>query len=131
MKLRFARIVTRDLPALTKFYREITGLTPKVFSDAYVEFSTSGAGLAISGEQTMEQYGPAAAHGESNHSVIFDFQVEDVDREHARLVDRIGHFVMEPRSQPWGNRSMLFRDPDGNLINFFAPIDRVSQRRDK
>jgi hypothetical protein len=23
---------------------------------------------------------------------------------------------------PWGNRSLLFRDPDGNLVNFFTPI---------
>jgi hypothetical protein len=23
---------------------------------------------------------------------------------------------------PWGNRSLLFRDPDGNLINFFTPV---------
>jgi hypothetical protein len=22
---------------------------------------------------------------------------------------------------PWGNRSLLFRDPDGNLVNFFTP----------
>jgi hypothetical protein len=22
---------------------------------------------------------------------------------------------------PWGNRSLLFRDPDGNLINLFTP----------
>jgi len=122
MKLAFARIVTRDVFALTEFYREITGLTPKVFSDAYVEFSISGGGLAISSEETMEQHGAAAVHGQSNHSVVFDFQVEDVDSEYARLVDRIKHFVMEPRSQPWGNRSMLFRDPDGNLINFFAPL---------
>ncbi len=21
----------------------------------------------------------------------------------------------------WGNRSLLFRDPDGNLVNFFTP----------
>jgi hypothetical protein len=23
---------------------------------------------------------------------------------------------------PWGNRSLLFRDPDRNLINFFTPV---------
>jgi hypothetical protein len=23
---------------------------------------------------------------------------------------------------PWGNRSLLFRDPDGNLVNLFAPV---------
>jgi hypothetical protein len=22
----------------------------------------------------------------------------------------------------WGNRSLLFRDPDGNLVNFFTPV---------
>ena len=23
---------------------------------------------------------------------------------------------------PWGNRSILFRDPDGNLVDFFTPV---------
>jgi hypothetical protein len=23
---------------------------------------------------------------------------------------------------PWGNRSMLVRDPDGSLVNFFTPV---------
>jgi hypothetical protein len=26
------------------------------------------------------------------------------------------------RAMPWGNRSLLFRDPDGNLVNFFTPV---------
>lgn len=25
-------------------------------------------------------------------------------------------------TMPWGNPSLLFRDPDGNLINFFTPV---------
>jgi hypothetical protein len=25
-----------------------------------------------------------------------------------------------PRTQPWGNRSMIFRDPEGNLVNVFS-----------
>ncbi len=39
--------------------------------------------------------------------------------------ERIGGFVTDwlqpPRDMPWGNRSMLFRDPEGNPINFFRP----------
>jgi hypothetical protein len=23
---------------------------------------------------------------------------------------------------PWGNRALLFRDPDGNLVNLFTPV---------
>ena len=27
---------------------------------------------------------------------------------------------------PWGNKSLLFRDPDGNLVNFFTPVSKES-----
>jgi hypothetical protein len=26
-------------------------------------------------------------------------------------------FVNEPTTMPWGNRSLLLRDPDGNLVD--------------
>jgi hypothetical protein len=28
-------------------------------------------------------------------------------------------WLQQPKDMPWGNRSMLFRDPDGNPINLF------------
>jgi uncharacterized glyoxalase superfamily protein PhnB len=28
--------------------------------------------------------------------------------------------VMPPTTQPWGNRSMMFRDPAGNLVNVLS-----------
>ena len=34
----------------------------------------------------------------------------------------ISDVVQEPTTKPWGNRSLLSRDPDGNLINFFTPV---------
>jgi hypothetical protein len=40
--------------------------------------------------------------------------------------DLVSEFVPEPTTQPWGNRSMLLRDPDGNLINFFSPAASAS-----
>jgi hypothetical protein len=30
---------------------------------------------------------------------------------------------------PWGNRSLLFRDPDGNLVNFFTPQSADAVKR--
>jgi hypothetical protein len=30
---------------------------------------------------------------------------------------------------PWGNRSALLRDPDGNLINLFAPVTEEALER--
>jgi hypothetical protein len=34
----------------------------------------------------------------------------------------VGDWVQEPTTMPWGNRSILFRDPDGNLVNLFTPV---------
>jgi uncharacterized glyoxalase superfamily protein PhnB len=55
-----------------------------------------------------------------NRSVILDFEVDDVDAARARLSDFVGDWVLQPTTQPWGNRSMMFRDPDGNLVNVYA-----------
>jgi catechol 2,3-dioxygenase-like lactoylglutathione lyase family enzyme len=119
MRLAQARIVTHDVPRLTRFYEAVTGLRPQG-DDRYVEFHASGPTLAISSQRMIELYGANAAEPSANRSVILDFEVEDVDRERARLDGLIGDFVLEPTTQPWGNRAMMFRDPDGNLINMFT-----------
>jgi catechol 2,3-dioxygenase-like lactoylglutathione lyase family enzyme len=52
--------------------------------------------------------------------VIIEFQVDDADKEYERLKTLVSEWVLEPTTMPWGNRSMLFRDPDGNLVNLFT-----------
>ncbi len=39
-----------------------------------------------------------------------------------KLKTAVREFVQEPATMPWGNRSLPFRDPDGNLVNFFTPL---------
>jgi predicted enzyme related to lactoylglutathione lyase len=121
MKLAHARLVTNDVPGLTRFYQTVTGMTPKG-DDRYVEFHAPTITLAISSQRAIELHAAGATAAAANRSVILDFEVEDVDRERERLNGIVAEFVMEPTTQPWGNRSMLFRDPDGNLINVFAPV---------
>jgi uncharacterized glyoxalase superfamily protein PhnB len=60
----------------------------------------------------------------SNRSVILEFEVDDVDAEFARLKDALHDIVLEPTTMPWGNRSTLFRDPDGNLVNLYSRPQR-------
>jgi len=122
MKLACARLVTRDVILLAEFYRKVLRTQP-IGSDCYVELPTAGATLAISSKCSVDLFNAAAAEPAANRSVILDFEVENVDQERARLHDLVGTFVLEPTDQPWGTRSMLFRDPDGNLINFFASKD--------
>lgn len=120
MRLRHARIVTKDVRALARFYQEITGIEPEGSED-YLEFRTPEGAFAISSQQKMDEHGAGATSPAANRSVVLDFEVADVDKERGRIASIVHQFVLDPKNQPWGNRSMLFRDPDGNLVNFFAP----------
>lgn len=122
MKLAHPRIVTRNVSALVQFYKEVTDMTP-VGNEVYAELHGPRLSLAISSQDVIDRHSAAAATAGSNRSMILDFEVNDVDAEHARLRDLVRQFVLEPTTQPWGNRSMLFRDLDGNLINVFSPVD--------
>jgi catechol 2,3-dioxygenase-like lactoylglutathione lyase family enzyme len=78
--------------------------------------------LAIGHTQTTQLFGTDSARPADNHTVIIEFRVEDVDSEYERLKPLVNDWVQEPSTMPWGNRSILFRDPDGNLVNFFTPV---------
>ncbi len=116
------RVVTDDVDRLVTFYERVTGLSARRRSELFAELPTPAGTLAIAGTRTIELFGAGAAHAADNHSVIIEFRVEDVDRAHAELRGLGVEPVLEPTTQPWGNRSLLFRDPDGNLVNFFTPV---------
>ena len=122
MKFVSLRVVTDDMKRLVGFYEGITGLSPAWYSEDYAEFETPGGDLAIGSKRSMDMYGAGAARAAANHTTIIEFKVDDVDREYEELKPLIPEFVLRPTTQPWGNRSMLFRDPDGNLVNFFTPV---------
>ena len=71
----------------------------------------------------------ARARPADDHSVIIEFKVDDVDGEYERLKPIVSEWVQPPTTMPWGNRSILFRDPDGNLVNFFTPVTEQARRK--
>jgi predicted enzyme related to lactoylglutathione lyase len=123
------RLITDDIKRLVGFYQEVIGLTPTWYTEDFAELATPSCTLAIGSKRTMELFGAGAARPADNHSAIIEFRVEDVDKEYEKLAKVIGDFVQRPTTQPWGNRSLMFRDPDGNLINFFTPVSAEAIRR--
>jgi len=116
------RVITDDIKRLVRFYEEVTGLSPTWYTEDFAEFVTPSCTLAIGTKRTMDMFGAGAARAGDNHTAIIEFRVDDVDKEYERLGKVISEFVQKPTTLPWGNRSLLFRDPDGNLINFFTPV---------
>jgi len=116
------RIITSDVARLVEFYERATGMQAIWATEDFAELKTAGATLAIAGTRTVPLFAPGSARPADNHSVITEFLVDDVDRVHQNLTGFVTDFVTEPTTMPWGNRSLLFRDPDGNLVNFFTPV---------
>ena len=115
-------IITGDVARLVAFYKKATGVQANWSTEDFAEFRTTRATLAIGSTRTVPLFAPGAARPADNHTVIIEFLVDDVDGVHQNLAGFVEDFVNEPTTMPWGNRSLLFRDPDGNLVNFFTPV---------
>jgi catechol 2,3-dioxygenase-like lactoylglutathione lyase family enzyme len=117
-------LITNDVTQLVEFYRHVLRIPPKTSGAEYAEFPTGAGVLAIFSAEAQEKYIPRSAEPASNKSAILEFRVGDVDKEYARLKTFVEVWVKPPTTQPWGTRSVYFRDPDGNLVDFFALVKR-------
>ncbi|GAA1938031.1 VOC family protein [Kitasatospora viridis] len=116
------RVITADVARLVAFYERATGVPAVWATEDFAELRVPGATLAIAGTRTVPLFAPGSARPAENHSVITEFLVADVDQLARDLADVVDEFVAGPTTMPWGNRSLLLRDPDGNLVNFFTPV---------
>ena len=128
MSFTSVRIVTDDLDGLVAFYENLTRQQAERPAPVFAQFSGPGAVLAIASTATVAMLGGALVPA-TNRSVFIEFEVADVDGAFAEL--RLGpeDVVLEPTTMPWGNRSALVRDPDGNVVNLFSrPTTTQSER---
>jgi predicted enzyme related to lactoylglutathione lyase len=122
VKFVSTRIITADVKRLVTFYEMVTGVTAMWGNELFAEIPTAVGTLAIGSDKTVALFGPGSAEPAANRTAIIEFIVEDVDAEYQRLREQVSDVVTEPTTMPWGNRALLFRDPDGNLVNLFTPV---------
>jgi catechol 2,3-dioxygenase-like lactoylglutathione lyase family enzyme len=123
MNLVSVRIITSDVQRLVRFYGEVTAMPVTIYTNDFAELATAACTLAIGSTRTLQLFGGEIARPADNNTAIIEFRVDDVDAEFQRLAGVLKDAtVQEPTTMPWGNRSLLFRDPDGNLVNFFTPV---------
>ena len=123
------RIITADIRRLVQFFEDITGTTAEWATDDFAEVKSESFTLAIGSTRTLAFFGEGVAQPGYNKSIIIEFLVENVDDDYERIKDLTSDIVQKPTTMPWGNRSLLFRDPDGNLINFFTPISDKAKKK--
>jgi catechol 2,3-dioxygenase-like lactoylglutathione lyase family enzyme len=120
MKLVRTCLMVSDVRKARDFYERVLGVSPEPDFPEYVEFDVGGAGLALFDVRMHEKLAPGSAEAGKNRCSMVEIEVEDVDREYKRLGKVVRKWVKPPTSQPWGTRSIYFRDPEENLVNFFS-----------
>ena len=137
MDLAQCRMVTDDVEGLAGFYARLLDV-PTALNEYYVEIQAGPASVGFSRRRFTEHReddgraacGRAAPGPGRRDEIILDFLVDDVDAEYPRIAALGVDVVMPPTTQPWGNRSMMFRDPAGNLVNVFSRRSVLSWIRD-
>ncbi|HUC80490.1 MAG TPA: VOC family protein [Flavisolibacter sp.] len=123
MNLVSVRIITGNVKGLVEFYEQVTGVTAVQYTPDFAELQYRSATLAIGSTNTLQFFGgEEVAKAAQNRTAIIEFSVDDVEQDYKRLTDLLRTcLVQKPTTMPWGNKSLLFRDPDGNLVNLFTP----------
>lgn len=117
-------VITNNVKRLVEFYEQILQLKARKSGEDYAEFPSDAGVLALFSAEAQEKYISGSTEAAKNRSVILEFRVSDVDQEYRRLQSLVKIWVKPPTNQPWGTRSIYFRDPDGNLVNFYAPVNK-------
>ncbi len=122
-RLASLRIITADIRRLVEFYQVVTGVEAQWSTDEFAELRWPAFTLAIGSTATLALFGGDVAQAAANRSVIVEFEVDDVDSDHDRIRAANPSVVIAqpPTTMPWGNRSLLLRDPEGTLVNLFTP----------
>ena len=128
MDLISIRIITADLDTMVAFYEQVTGVSASRPAPVFAELHFRSCTLALGDVSTAALFNNAASAA-ANQSSIIEWIVDDVDAEFERLKPIVSHWEQTPTQMPWGNKSILFRDPDGNLVNLFTPLSHEAIQR--
>lgn len=115
-------VFARDLPAMRRFYAEVLGFAPsRELSPDWLEFAVGPNTIALARPKRVAHDAPTPPGGASLQ-LAFKVPVPEVDRCAEELA-RHGVAILDPPTdQPFGHRTLFFRDPDGNLLEVYAEL---------
>ena len=65
---------------------------------------------------------PLKNRGQAARGMLLNFEVEDVDAVHAKLLAQDLPMLLPLRSEAWGQRHFITEDPNGIMIDVIMPI---------
>jgi catechol 2,3-dioxygenase-like lactoylglutathione lyase family enzyme len=125
-KLDMVGIVVEDLGRARAFYRRLGLDVPE--GDDHVEATLPG-GLRVAWDtvDTIRSFDPEWEPPSGGQRIGLAFLCDapaEVDSLYAELAEAGQGGHKEPWDAFWGQRYAQVKDPDGNVVDLFAPLDR-------
>ncbi len=122
MRLDGFGIMVDDMAAMIRFYRDVLGFAIKEGEDATNVFLEKDGTLFLLYRKTdfekMTNRKFSYCSGINGHYEIA-LSVENyaaVDKAYKEMVAAGAQGIMEPTTEPWGQRACYIADPEGNLV---------------
>jgi catechol 2,3-dioxygenase-like lactoylglutathione lyase family enzyme len=112
----------RDAPAAVRFLTEVLGFSSVIDDGGYAYLEREGAGLRILGHPDGHELGEA--HGGFAYYIDVRDLAQVQEQIGAKLAELPPGHVVGPKDQPYGQRELMIRAPDGNVLVFGQAIDQ-------
>lgn len=115
-------IYARQMPAMRDFYGKTLNFPlHRELGPQWIEYRVGSNILALT-ERGLIFDDPAPPVGVLSLQLAFRVAPKEVDSCAAVLAERGVTIVSPPTDQPWGHRTLFFRDPDGNVLEIYAEL---------
>ena len=122
MKLDGVGLFVNDMATMVRFYRDVLGFEIKEGENAVNVYLIKNGTLFMLYERknfekmTNRKYEYLKGLNGHFEIALYVDTFEEVDAEYAKAVETGAQSVLEPTTEPWGQRTCYIADPEGNLI---------------
>ena len=122
MRLDGYGLFVKDMATMIRFYREVLGFEIKEDeSTDNVYLLKDGTLFLLYGRNDFEKLTNKKYEylkGTNAHSemALYVDTYEEVDKQYQNALDHGATSLLEPTTEPWGQRTCFIADPEGNII---------------
>lgn len=115
--IRWVILLTDHYQEAVRFYSEILGfpVEREVASEEFCQFKYAGGFLAVYGRTHLQPLLGSHLLTQAGGAIYSFPDSTDIDADYQQLLVKGVTFLAPPATQPWGQRTAYFADPDGHL----------------
>ncbi|MBQ8518498.1 MAG: VOC family protein [Agathobacter sp.] len=132
MRLDGFGLFVDDMPTMVRFYRDVLGFEITEGENAVNVYLIKDGTLFMLYERknfekmTSRKYEYIKGFNGHFEIALYVDTFEEVDLEYKKAIEKGARPILEPTTEPWGQRTCYIADPEGNLIeigSFNRPFD--------